>query len=123
SAWVFFLPIPIILLFLLTLGISLTTSALYAYYMDVRYIVDAGLLVWFYACPIFYTMDMVPPALVPYYQWNPMAGILVAFQNIIIKNQAPDFDLLLLSAVICFVVLALGVIIFERSRGDFTDVI
>jgi ABC-type polysaccharide/polyol phosphate export permease len=69
------LPVAATLLVLLTILLSAFTAMLYVYFRDVRYLVQALLLVWFYGTPVFYSITMtgsVRPLVVA----NPMTGVL-----------------------------------------------
>jgi ABC-type polysaccharide/polyol phosphate export permease len=69
----------VVLALLLTGALGLVLSALHVYFRDMRYLVSAALLIWFYATPVFYPLDAVPQ-LRPWLQLNPMTGAIELFR-------------------------------------------
>jgi ABC-type polysaccharide/polyol phosphate export permease len=73
------------LLVLLTVGAATVLSALQVYFRDVRYVVQASLLAWFYLTPVFYPLEFlrehrVPAALRVVVQVNPATGVVELFR-------------------------------------------
>ena len=64
----------------------------------------------------------MPEWLRPYYFINPMAGIIVSYRDILLKQQAPGYYLIL-SAVIAAVALVFGYRFFKRVEFQFADVV
>jgi lipopolysaccharide transport system permease protein len=69
----------ILMLIAFSTAFGLVTSALHVYYRDVKFIVQAGLLLWFYVTPIIYPAHALG-FLGPYLAYNPMTGIMSLFQ-------------------------------------------
>jgi ABC-type polysaccharide/polyol phosphate export permease len=65
----------LILLLSFTSALALVLSALYVYYRDVRFLVQAALMVWMYLTPIIYPISLVH-SLAPLILANPMTGIV-----------------------------------------------
>jgi ABC-type polysaccharide/polyol phosphate export permease len=67
-----------VLLVLFTTSLSLCVAALYVYFRDVKYLVQAGLMVWIYVTPVLY-----PQHLLGRIAWlmdvNPLTGIVNLF--------------------------------------------
>ena len=101
------------LLVAFTSALSLVLSALHVYARDVKHLVQATLLLWFYATPIFYPPDLLgdfEPLLV----CNPMTGIVALFR-LATLGEAGD-DVLLAVAVSCLTTLLLAVLAVELYR-------
>lgn len=69
------LPLAMIGTFLLATLLSAVTTLLHVYFRDTRYVVQAVLLVWFYATPIFYPLSYAK-GLRPLLEANPVTGIM-----------------------------------------------
>jgi ABC-type polysaccharide/polyol phosphate export permease len=67
------------LLVAFTCAFSLVAAALHVYFRDVRYLVQAGLLAWFYATPVIYPLRLAK-GLRPLLEVNPMTGVLALFR-------------------------------------------
>ncbi|OGL41236.1 MAG: hypothetical protein A3C43_03665 [Candidatus Schekmanbacteria bacterium RIFCSPHIGHO2_02_FULL_38_11] len=120
---VLFLPVTIALQVLFTIGISLLTSSLNVYYRDIRYIVEAALLMWFYATPVFYPVTMVPERLKTYYFLNPMAGIITSYRRVLLEGLPPDFYMFLETSFTTLAVCLIGYVIFKRIEPVFADLV
>jgi lipopolysaccharide transport system permease protein len=66
----------VLLLFLLTLSLSLWTSVLGAQARDPRFIVRHVLHIWYYATPVIYPLSALPPKLATLAQLNPATAPL-----------------------------------------------
>jgi lipopolysaccharide transport system permease protein len=60
----------------LTAGACLVTSALHVYFRDVRYIVTAAVIGWFYLTPVFYPLRLTHGALRAVVLVNPLTGVV-----------------------------------------------
>ena len=62
-----------------TASVSLVLAALHVYFRDVRYLVQAALLAWFYVTPVIYPLDM-SRELARWLPANPMTGVVELFR-------------------------------------------
>lgn len=112
----------------LVVGLVLLLSSLNVFYRDVAYVVEVGLMLGFYATPIFYdyTTQVLPqqaehPWLVRFYPLNPMVGLITAVREALLHDRMPDLASLAWPALCSAAVLALGAIVFRRKAGVFAD--
>ncbi len=117
-----FFPVILATQLCLALGLGFIGAALNVFYRDVKHIIALGLQIWLYASPIIYPIEQVPEWLRPYYFLNPMAGIIVSYRDILLKQQAPGYYLGI-SAVIAAVALVVGYRFFKRVEFQFADVV
>jgi ABC-type polysaccharide/polyol phosphate export permease len=66
------------LLIAFTLSLSLVVAALHVYYRDVKFLVQAALLLWIYVTPVLFPKDLLG-GLGPWLDANPMTGIVTLF--------------------------------------------
>ncbi len=64
---------------LLTLAIGVVLAALHVYFRDVRFLVQAALMGWFYLTPVFYPLQAVG-RLSPWLRANPATGVVELFR-------------------------------------------
>lgn len=111
----------------LTAGISLLIAALNTVYRETQFLADIFLLVWFYATPVVYSLEMVSKALsaqaLLFYQFNPMVGLICGYQNIFVYGRPPDLRLISFSALGALVSFILGMIIFKHYEKRFEDMV
>lgn len=123
SSTALLLPIAVCLQILLNVGLSLLMSGLNVYYRDVKYIIDALLMIWFYATPIFYPITSVPEWLRGIYMLNPMAGIIIFYRSILLDGNLPAPGLTIQTGVIVLLIFVIGVIVFRRYEPLFADIV
>lgn len=117
--------LPVVLAIQLTLmvGLALGAAALNTFFRDVNQILPLLLQIWMYACPIVYPLSLVPSWLRPWYLLNPMAGIIDAYRQIIVKGTAPDWSALGVAAAVSVTVAVVGYVTFKHLEDQFADVI
>lgn len=77
----------IVLLVAFTIALSEVLAALHVYFRDVRYLVQAALMVWLYVTPVIYPQDLLGR-----WAWlldlNPLTGIVALFREAMIGGVA-----------------------------------
>jgi ABC-type polysaccharide/polyol phosphate export permease len=120
-SWRLVMIIPgIVLLTLFSVGFGLVTSALHVYFRDVKFIVQAGLMVLFYLTPIVYPASALH-SLAPWMVLNPMTGIIGLFQFAAAGPFGPMQHALIVSGVMTVVLLVAGAEANRRRDRLFVD--
>lgn len=120
-SWLY-LPVILLVQIMFTAGVGLFGSALNVFYRDMRHLFALGLQLWMYASPVIYPATSVPEQWRTLYFLNPMAGILTAYREVLLNQQAPG-SYFLLAAVISTVVFLAGYWFFRRVELRFADVV
>ena len=123
TIYVIWLPLLLLLEFLLITGVVLFGSALNVFFRDIRFLVPLALQVWMFATPIIYPISIVPESIRPFYVLNPMVGIIESYRNIFVRGMPPTWELLAVGAVISTILLVTGWFFFKRLEPKFADVI
>jgi lipopolysaccharide transport system permease protein len=76
-------PLVVAVQYLFTLGCALLLSALTVHFRDIRDILSNVLTLWFFATPIIYPYMSAPPIAMRFMNWNPMAHIVISYQEIL----------------------------------------
>jgi len=109
------------LLVAFTVGLSLTVSALYVYFRDVKFIVQAALLVWLYLTPVLYPKDLLD-GLAGWVDLNPMTGVVELFHEAFQGGAADGLGRAVLVSVVAAVLLvAVGLEAHRRHDRIFVD--
>ena len=116
-----FLPIIILLQFMLQLGIILITSSIDVYVRDAEYIINFFISLLFYATPVLYSLDMFPAKFKFFLQLNPMATLISSYRDIFYYQTAPNFMLLGYVFVLSAFILFLGIKIFNKLEKGFAE--
>jgi len=117
-----FLPLILLIQILLILGLGLASAAANVFFRDVQSLLALGFQLWFYGSPIIYPITMVPDNLRFLYFLNPMAGILEAYRDVLLKSQLPG-NYLILSAVVSVLIFFVGVWFFKRIEFRIADIV
>lgn len=119
-AWLY-LPIIMIVEYIMALGGAMVTCALTVYFRDLEYILGIITMAWMYMTPIIYSIEMVPEKLRPLLNLNPMTPVIVAYRNILYYKQIPELGTLLWAFVLGLVVLFIGVVVFNKLQRGFAE--
>jgi lipopolysaccharide transport system permease protein len=106
---------------LLAIGLGMVTGILNVFFRDVGQFVTIALQFWFWFTPIVYPASILPAWVHPYLAWNPMAGVIVAYQTILVKGQWPDWASLLPALVLGVLLCVLGLRLFRKRAGEMVD--
>jgi ABC-type polysaccharide/polyol phosphate export permease len=109
-----FLPVPILLTTLFSLGISLALAPLCVMFADIVPIYQTALTAWLYLTPIIYPLTALPDAYRHILVLNPMTHLVEAFRTPIYQGVLPSANVLITSTVAGFGTLLIGWLIFER---------
>lgn len=130
--------VPAIVLYtmLAALTIALFGAAVNVYARDVGQMLPVLLNLLMYASPVIYPLHLVRQKLLgqhsagdwsellyTVYTANPLAGIIDAFQRVMLRGLAPDLGALLPGIVLVAVLLPLSYLFFKRAESHFADVI
>lgn len=119
----YWLPFLVILTVGLALGIGLFFGILNVFIRDIGQVMSIILQFWFWLTPIVYMMSIVPINYHWLFMLNPMTGITMGYQNILLYDKAPDLTLLIYPSVFAFVFLVLAMIIFKKANEEMADVL
>jgi len=104
-----------------TIGLSLVVSALHVSYRDVRFLVQAALVVWIYVTPILYPKSLLG-SLEGWVDANPLTGIVALFHQSVGAEEALARPLIV-SIVVTLVLLGAGLEAQRRRDRLFVDLL
>ncbi len=117
------LPFLLLILLLISVGVSLFISALNVYYRDFMYALPFVVQVWMYASPVVYSGDLIPNLAKPFYAINPLVGIIDAFRwSLLGTGEFPAVSLAV-SLIMGIALFVAGGLVFQRVEQNFADVI
>lgn len=116
--WVY-LPVPLLGLFLFTLGFGFFVAAANVFFRDVSHILQIVLSAWFYLSPIIYSLDFLPPHWKFYFKLNPMLYVLNGFRLSIYYGLLPSPQSVAASLACGVAALLVGYAFFRRVQEVF----
>lgn len=116
-----YLPVIILIEYILALGITLLVSALNVYFRDLEHIMSIISMAWMYLTPVLYSVDMVPEKLRSLFYLNPMTTITIAYRDILYYGRTPKMDTLINAAILGIVILFIGEFIFSKLQRYFAE--
>jgi lipopolysaccharide transport system permease protein len=136
SVYILWAPLIILYTLIVALALALFGAAINVYYRDVGQALPVALSLLMYASPVIYPLKLVKEKLLEQqaagewsellytiYTANPLAGIIDAFQNVVLRGQPPDFSAMIPGAVALAILLPLSYKYFKRAEAYFADVI
>lgn len=112
--------IPLVLLFIMSLGVGMILSAMAVFFRDIEYLWSVALMLVMYCSAIFYEPQSV---IDKGYEWvftiNPLYAIITNFRNSIIYGTSMDMNALIYSTVFSFGSLIIGVWFFYKKQDKF----
>ncbi len=124
---VLFMPIIMVVEYLLAMGIAFLSSALSVYFRDLQYILSIIAMAWQFLTPVMYGQEMVESQLEshPYllYIWNlnPTTPIMNGFRDILYYKQIPELSTLISATVLGIIIFSIGWIAFGKLQKGFAE--
>lgn len=120
---IIFVPLIFVIQTLLILGVSFILSSINVFFRDVENILGIFLMVWMYLTPVIYPPELIPDHLMPFFNLNPMMGIVNAYRNVILHGVPPPITSFSYAVVFSLTVFFLGFVVYRRKSRYFADVI
>jgi len=109
---IFFSFLALIIILIFSLGIGLIVSVATVFYRDLQHILSILMQGLFFLTPVLYIKDTVPKSFAILVSLNPISPLVEIFRTPISYRILPSNEILLMSIIISFCTLALGLIIF-----------
>ncbi|MBR3783401.1 MAG: ABC transporter permease [Bacteroidales bacterium] len=124
SWYALLLPILVIMLAGLALGFGILFSSMTTKYRDMTLLLSYFVSLWMYATPVIYPLSTITNSKLHFVMsLNPLTGIVEAFKYGMLGEGQFSWGMLGYSFVFMVVLLALGIIIFNRVQRTFMDTV
>jgi lipopolysaccharide transport system permease protein len=120
-ATIFFLPLLMMLQFVLTLSFAYVLATVNVLFRDTQHIIGVVLQLLFFVTPVFYDASRFPVKYQPLLKLNPMVHIIAAYRDLLLKGVLPDLRMLAWISVAATLFLFLGYKLFISMRNQFVE--
>ena len=116
--------LPLVLITIaLASGIGIFFGVINVFIRDIGQVMNIVLQFWFWLTPIVYMASIIPQK----YHWllmlNPMTGIVMGYQNVLLYDKAPDLGILVYPSMVTVIFLVLALVIFKKASEEMADVL
>jgi lipopolysaccharide transport system permease protein len=120
--WLWALPGLVLVQLLMTFGLALVIATSNLFFRDLERLVALAMHLLFYATPIIYPIEKIPPE----YAWlvyvNPFASIVACWQGLFYHGAVPPWHFVL-AAVWALAWLALGLAVYRKHVWRFAEIV
>ena len=113
----------VVLTIALATGIGIFFGVLNVFIRDIGQVMNIVLQFWFWLTPIVYMSSIIPQK----YHWllmlNPMTGVTMGYQNILLYDKVPNFTILIYPTMVTLLFLTLALVIFKKANEEMADVL
>ena len=106
--------IPVILLFVMIVGLGLMLSIACVYYTDIKHLWSVISMMFMYASAIFYPIDIIPEPFRGYMMLNPLYWVIDQFRCFIYRGIVPNGINLINFLLLSLIILICGIIVFKK---------
>lgn len=116
--------IPLVFLtLLLAISLGLFFGILNVFIRDIGQLIGIVMQFWFWLTPIVYMISIVPAKFQDFLLYNPVTGIIMGFQSVILYEKRPDLNALIFPLIVAIVFLILTAIIYKKAGEEMMDVL
>jgi lipopolysaccharide transport system permease protein len=109
-ASVAYVALPIILFaqLIFIMGLTLPLAIIVTYMPDLTNLVSSLFRLLFFLSGIFYTVEIVPDRIKPYFFWNPIAGLMEAHREVLLHGRFPNWSFSLIPFLVGTLLIVVG---------------
>ncbi len=119
----YWLPLLILITMGLAVGIGLILGTINVFIRDIGQAMTIILQFWFWLTPIVYMPSIIPEKYQGLLMMNPMTGVIMGYQNVLVYDKAPDTGLLLYPGLLTIATMVLALIVFRKASEEMADVL
>jgi len=110
---------------LLAAGVSYLAATLYVFFKDVLQIIAIGLQLLFWGTPIVWDFGIMPEMVRKVLVFNPVYYVIEGYRNIFIYKEGIGYFGIMTAYywAIAFIILILGIKLFNKCKNHFADVL
>jgi ABC-type polysaccharide/polyol phosphate export permease len=123
TIFILMLPLAIILQMMFTLSLAFFLSSGSVYFRDIPQIVTAIFMIWFWATPIAYTVNLIPDRFHWIVTLNPAYYMLEIYRDALYYGKIPDMSILVPFTVFSFVLFIGSIWFYKKTKSGFGELL
>ena len=123
NIWILITPVLLLLMAAFALGLGMIFSSMTTKYKDLTMLLSFGVQLFMYITPVVYTVTSIPSQYKFIVRFNPLTSIFECFRYGYLGAGHFQPLTLVYSAISIFVLLAVGVLIFNKVEKSFMDTV
>ncbi|WP_253073366.1 ABC transporter permease [Sodalis ligni] len=120
---VFYFPLILVPLMIISLGISWFLASLGVFLRDISQFIGLFTTALMFLSPVFYSAEILPENFRNLMYFNPLTAVIEQTRNTLYWGKHPDFEVLGFYWLAAFIIAWLGFIWFQKTRKGFADVL
>lgn len=118
----FFGLVPVVLIQIaFAIGLGMVLGVLNVFFRDVGQFFGVVLQFWFWLTPIVYPVTILPESMQPLMAYNPMTGLMAAYQTILARGEWPAWMSLWPITLLTILLCIWGIRLFRKHAGEIVD--
>ena len=123
NVWLLATPLLIILMAAFAMGAGMIISSLTTKYRDLQMLLGFGVSLFMYATPVIFPLSSLSGIWKKIAFYNPLTGIFECFKYGWLGSGDFSPEMLLISSIIIFIMLAVGTVVFNKVEKSFMDTV
>lgn len=120
---ILWVPVLQIVTALMAIGVGIIVGVLNVFLRDIEQVVPILLQLLFWFTPIVYPASVVPAALRPWMNLNPVYPLISGYHDVLTFQRSPDPTALAVTVVGALVLMAVGLFLVLRASPEMADVL
>jgi lipopolysaccharide transport system permease protein len=117
------LPLALFLQLLLTLSFAFILSSGAVYFRDIPQILGAVFMIWFWATPIAYTLNLIPQDFHWLVKLNPAYYMLEIYRDALFYGKIPELDILIPFLIFTTILFTISLLVFQKTKCGFGELL
>jgi lipopolysaccharide transport system permease protein len=114
-------PVLMLITLALAMGLGMILGILNVFMRDIGQLVPIILQFSFWLTPIVYPISIIPEAYRGWLTINPLYHVVLGYQNILVYHKAPEWQGLLIVAMISIALLFVALVMFRKASEEMVD--
>lgn len=119
----YWLPLLAVITLGLSSGLGLFCGIINIFIRDIGQLIAIIMQFWFWLTPIVYMVNIIPQKFQGLILINPLTGIVMGFQNVILYDKPPNVNLLIYPSLLAVVFLILTSVLYKKAVEEMTDLL